>query len=210
MEAPALVLLAAGAGRRLGQVKALAVVREHGNRPRTPLACLLAAGADAFAGTPPLVVLGAEAARVARELPVGVESVVNPRWAAGRTGSVATAVRARAQRDLCLAPVDVPCVPAAVFRGLAAAWDEAGRPACGWLAPFVVLEGRPRHGHPIVVGRTLLAELEHFAPDRPLRALRALAKPLLALEVRHPEILDDLDTPDDLRRIREREDPSAS
>ena len=38
----------------------------------------------------------------------------------------------------------------------------------------------------------------------PLRNLRALADPLLEVSVDSPEILDDLDTPEDLARLRAR------
>jgi len=93
-----------------------------------------------------------------------------------------------------------PLVPAAVFEALARAWLEAGAPPRGWLAPLRAGRG----GHPIVVGRELAAHLESSSADRPLRELRALAAPLLSLEVDAPEVLDDLDTPADLRALRER------
>jgi CTP:molybdopterin cytidylyltransferase MocA len=55
-----------------------------------------------------------------------------------------------------------------------------------------------------VLGRELARELLAWPRERPLRALRALADPLLALEVEDEAILDDLDTPEDLARLRER------
>jgi CTP:molybdopterin cytidylyltransferase MocA len=58
------------------------------------------------------------------------------------------------------------------------------------------------------VGRSLAAELlEKTADsnaDTPLRALRARAMPVLFVEVDGMEVLDDLDGPDDLRRLRAR------
>lgn len=214
-----LVLLAAGASRRLGSPKALVelqppAVDAAGDAPQasadgresTPLARLLAA-ARPLADPRPLVVSGADheaIARAARRQDAELEVVHNPDWEAGRTGGVALAARLRPGRDLCLAPVDVPLVPAAVFEALDAAWSQAGAPAEGWLAPFVRRDGAPRFGHPVVLGRGLARRLERLSPAEPLRVLREHAAPLLAVEVASAAILDDLDTPLDLRRLRGR------
>lgn len=190
---PALVLLAAGASRRLGEPKALADIGG-----RNVLERLLAAGA-ACEG-PALVIAGAHADELAAALPPGVELLHNKNWSAGRTGGVLLAARARADRDLCLAPADVPLVPRAVFDGLLAAWAAAHSPARGWLAPRF----GDRHGHPVIVGRELIASWKDAAPQRPLRELRRAADPLLAWETSERAVLDDLDTPSDLRALRAR------
>jgi len=137
-------------------------------------------------------------------VPAGVEVCCNAEWSSGRTSSVRCAAELRAGRDLCLAPVDVPLVPAEVFAALGAEWLRRGRPERGWLAPCVVAGGARRFGHPVVLGRGLLAELKAFPPGRPLSELRASASPLLALEVATEAVLDDLDTPRDLARLRRR------
>lgn len=191
---PALIVLAAGASERLGQCKALASIT-----PRTPLELLLENGA-LFDDTPPLVVTGADHARIQRALPPGVAIAFNARWAAGRTGGVKLAQALRKGLDLCLAPVDVPLVPRAVFEALSQAWHAGGAPARGWLAPAC----ETRFGHPIIVGRELLEELADFAPEEPLKRLRARAAPLFSVAVDHPEVLEDLDTPADLERLRAR------
>ncbi len=197
---PALVVLAAGASRRLGTCKALV---DLGGR--TPLERLCTAGA-CFDELPPLVVAGAHRDAIARGLPPGVELVFHPGWAAGRSGSVACAARARPGRDLVLAPVDVPLVPAAVFEQLLEAWTALGCPPRGWLAPARTADGTRRFGHPVVVGRELFSELG--APDAPLRELRARADPLQFVEVSAEEVLDDLDRPPDLERLQRRLHPS--
>ncbi len=92
-----------------------------------------------------------------------------------------------------------------MFRALRAAWRDEGAPALGFLAPACTLAGaRPgrRFGHPIVLGRALAMELARFAPDQPLSELRARARPLLAVDVEDPSVLDDLDTMPDLERMR--------
>ena len=162
----------------------------------------------------PLVVSGAEhdaiAAAVAelrRTAGLRVEVVRNTAWRDGRSGSVRVAQEHRAGRDLCIAPVDVPLVPAAVFDALAGAWQRAGRPATGWLAPSTRPPGSTageRFGHPVVVGRELAATLKGLPPDASLRTLRARAAPLLSVAVASIAVLDDLDSPSDLEALRER------
>ncbi len=194
---PALVLLAAGASRRLGECKALVDLAGS-----TPLERLLTAGAACDDG-PALVLTGAAHDELRAALSAPVEVLRNAAWEEGRTGSVLAAHKARPGRDLCLAPVDVPLVPGRVFELLVAHWMAAGQPPRGWLAPCY----RGRHGHPVVLGRELLGDLEEALahdPELSLRDLRQTADPLLSLESEAPEILDDLDLPTDLARLRAR------
>ena len=199
---PVLVLLAAGESRRLGTCKALVALRKE--HPATPLDMLLAAGAD-FAARPPLCITGRHHAEIAAAAPAGIELLENHAWRDGRTGSVRYAARHLPGEDLCLAPVDVPTVPRRVFAALRAAWQAAGHPAQGWLAPRVGCGEAGRHGHPVVLGRALAARLlAEWPADRPLRELRALADPLLAVETDSDAVLCDLDGPGDLAVLRRR------
>lgn len=213
----ALVVLAAGESRRLGACKAL--VRLGPDERSTPLALLLGAGAPVTAA-PPLVVTGADDADIraaAHAGPEGIELAHNADWREGRAGSLRLAARLRPNQDLLVAPVDVPLVAPATFRALAERWVAAGRPARGWLAPRSSAAGAERtgrFGHPVVIGRALAAELCGWPAERSLRLLREQAAPLLVLEVDDPAVLDDLDTPADLARLRQRvaadsEDPSG-
>ena len=197
------MVLAAGASVRLGTCKALVRLG-----PGTPLELLLRSGA-AMDGATAVVIAGADHGAIETAAPAGVEVAFNPSWARGRTTAVKLAKRLRPQADLCLAPVDVPLVPREVFEALAQAWEAAGAPARGWLAPFVADdEGRRRFGHPVIAGRELLRELDGIDDAAPLRELRSRAEPVLAVEVSAREILDDLDTEEDLERLRERARPS--
>ena len=191
---PRLVILAAGASRRLGECKALVRFGE-----RTVLERLLAAG-HCFDSAPPIVVAGAHHAEIAGAAPEGVRLLNNTNWQAGRTGSLQLARQESPGEDLCIAPVDVPLVEASVFEALLARWRSAGAPPRGWLAPST--EGR--FGHPLVLGRELLEDLSGWPADRSLRLLRAEAQPLLSVEGSWPEVLDDLDSPADLARLRAR------
>jgi CTP:molybdopterin cytidylyltransferase MocA len=197
-QSPALVILAAGASERLGECKALVAIGAT-----TPLSSLLDAGAvfdarDGLDVAPPLVIAGAHFDAIRAAAPKSCEVVFNPDWELGRTSGVALASRLRPDRDLCLAPVDVPLVPRRVFEHLARAWDGALTPAEGWLAPRF----RDRFGHPIVAGRGLLRRLSELPAGAPLRSLRALARPMLSIAVDCERVLDDLDTPSDLARLR--------
>lgn len=202
------VILCAGASARLGEPKALARIGD-----RAALDWLLE---SALTIDPSALVVGGRHYQEIREAlraredggsspgPVLLE---NPRWKDGRTGSVACAARAAGGAALLVAPVDVPLVGPDVFRALAAEWNRIGAPDHGWLAPWTRDEataGR-RFGHPIVLGAALARDIaceEDIA--RPLSRFRAQAVPLMGLEVRDEAIHDDLDTPEDLARLRSR------
>ncbi|MDP6740401.1 MAG: NTP transferase domain-containing protein [Planctomycetota bacterium] len=202
--APALVILAAGASTRLGQHKALAELRGE-----PAIVHLLRAG-RALGDPAPLVITGADEGAIGRTLAALDEThppelVHNPDWSDGRGSGLMLAATLRAGRDVCVAPVDCPLVSPQVFEALAQAWAEADRPATGWLGPRL----GPRlgedpdapHGHPVLLGRNLLSNWDGRGS---LRNLRQGALPLLSVAVEDPAILDNLDRPEDLVRLRAR------
>lgn len=195
---PALVILAAGASRRLGRCKALVRWRNQ-----TTLERLLEAGAilDECA---PLIVTGADHELIAASSPPRAELARNARWELGRLESVRVAREARTGLALCLAPVDVPLVGAAVFAALLARWQALGAPPGGWLAPRSA-RGPVRFGHPVIVGAALLAQLDALPAEADLRSLRARASPLESTPCDDVRIFDDLDAPEDLARLLARE-----
>ncbi len=196
---PVLVILAAGAGRRLGQAKGAADLLGGSTLDLLQRSARAGAGPGARG----CVVTGAWAPLIRPRIAPGFREVHCATWEQGRTGSLAAAAQAFPGCDLCVAPIDVPCVPPEVFRTLWATWAEAGAPERGWLSPCWAPTGSaPRFGHPLVLGRGLAAELPGAHPDQPLRVWRARAEPLLRCWVDSPAILDDLDRPEDLRRLR--------
>ena len=206
----ALVVLAAGASLRLGEPKALV---DLGGA--SALARLLDAAQSLWLGDVPadlpVVVTGAHHDPIHRHLlhlgaagRTRARALYHPAWATGRTGGLALAQRQLLGRPLCVAPVDVPLVGGPVFAALAEEFLRAGCPARGWLAPAVRDGGRLRVGHPILLGAELAAELGGMGPDEPLRHLRDRAEPRWTLLVDDPAVLDDLDEPRDLERMRQR------
>lgn len=198
MSGPALVILAAGESVRLGTCKALV---DLGGA--SPLERLFVHG-SVLEAAPVLIVTGAHHQAIATMAPEGCELLHNPDWARGRTGSVLMAHRARPGLDVCLAPIDVPLVDWKLFEALQRAWEAGGSPGRGWLSPWVEVGQRRRHGHPVVIGRDLLEDLSECPPDMPLRNLRDRA--VLRMSIPHVgrEILDDLDTRQDLEVLRQR------
>ncbi len=196
---PRLVVLAAGASSRLGQPKAL--VSLPGG---TPLDRIL--GAWPHKGLPAVVVTGSHHAEISKAMlrdHPQQQIIHNPRWAQGRTGSLQEAIGQLPGQDILMAPVDCPRPPRRVFEALLDRWSAAGAPAMGWCAPFLfdADTGKKCYGHPILIGRGLLAKALQMGPDNPLRTLRRGAQPLLSTQVQDPQILEDLDTPEDLRLL---------
>ena len=200
MTHPTLIVLAAGASQRLQTPKALL---EFGGT--TAVELLLAAG-RCMDGDAPLVVAGAHALQIGARLPKHCELLVHEQWSLGRTSSIQAGLRARPGLDVCLAPVDAPLVCARTFLALVQSWEAAGAPENGWLGPYwLANEGAPReYGHPVILGRKLAAAFLKTGPEVALREFRQAAAVLLSTGVQDRAILDQLDRPQDLERMRKR------
>jgi CTP:molybdopterin cytidylyltransferase MocA len=182
------VLLAAGNGSRLGQPKALVELAGSTLADRG-VALLGDGGAD-----PVIVVTGA----VPVEIP-GVVSVHNPDWETGMGSSLATGLLALAHGDAeaaVIALADQPLVGAESVRRLIAAFRSGANVA------VAAYEGKPRN--PVLIAR------EHWPAVLELAAGDTGARPFLRA---HPELValiecgdtgrpDDVDTPEDLARVR--------
>ncbi|NKX54273.1 nicotine blue oxidoreductase [Arthrobacter mobilis] len=190
------VLLAAGAGTRLGRGPK-ALLPAGGIPLVQKMAAVLADGGC----TDVCVVLGAEAARVRQAADLsGCTVLENPDWAAGMGGSFRLGVNAApAGHAVLVALVDQPGVTAPLVRRLIAAHQPGRVTAAGYRAPG----GALRRGHPVL-----------FAPGPAAAAARqasgdAGARDFLAA---HPGLVDvvdcsdlsdggDIDTPADLFRL---------
>ena len=163
------LLLAAGAGRRMGMPKALVRDDDGGSWLQRSVRVLRDGGCDAVT-----VVLGASADEARTLLAPDVEIVVAEDWADGMGASLRAGLRALDDGDAVLVHlVDLPDVSAAVVaRVLAMTAADAATLA---RASY---EGRP--GHPVLLGR------DHWAPviesargDRGARDYLAIHDPLL-------------------------------
>lgn len=196
------LLLAAGAGRRLGgRPKALL---DAGGRPLVEdrAAVLLEAGC-----APVHVVIGAEADRVREHarLP-GCVLVDNPNWAGGMGSSLRAGLASLADtgaRATVVLLVDQPGIGAdAVARVVAAA-----PPGPGALATAVY---GGRRGHPVLLGADRWADVAASATGdrgarRYLREHEAEIVPVDCSDIARP---DDVDTPDDLPLLNRRPGPA--
>ena len=185
------ILLAAGEGSRLGRPKALVELGGQTLAERG-IALLRAGGAD-----PVLVVTGAAAVEID-----GARAVHNPDWRSGMGSSLAAGLRALDETDetgsgaAVIALADQPLVGAEAVRRLIAAYQAGASVAVAAYA------GKPRN--PVLIAR------EHWAAVTGLATGDTGARPFLRA---HPELVtlvecgdtgspDDVDTPEDLARVR--------
>jgi CTP:molybdopterin cytidylyltransferase MocA len=185
------LLLAAGAGRRMGAPKAL--LRDEQGEPflQRSVAALREGGCDDV-----LVVLGAEAEGAAALLDEGVAVLVAEDWAEGMGASfragLAAAVRTEASCAL-VSLVDLPDVGPAVVRRVV----EQGGSAPGVLAR-AAYDGEP--GHPVLIGRDHWSGVTETARgDRGARDYLAEHPPQL-VECGDLATGRDVDTPEHLRQ----------
>lgn len=194
-------VLAAGEGTRLGGPKALLAWPLLPQRWLVPLAV---AHLEALDGRVTVVVREAVAKALRRHAPLSFSAerrlvVSTAPDHLGPAGSIAAAVAGLSDEDLApgervmIVPVDTPPVSARVRRALVEAMDAPGARAA-----------RPVHGerggHPVIVEASLLARYRDPSPP-PLRdILRRLGPARIDVEVDDPQVVMDIDTPDDLAR----------
>ena len=141
------VVLAAGAGTRMGTPKAL--LRTASGVPWVAVACrlLLDAGCSRV-----VVVLGASAPEAALLVPADarVGCIVNPDWADGMASSLRAGLAASSGDAALVTVVDMPALPGAVVARVLARGHSTTSLA------RAVFAGRP--GHPVLIGSA------HWAP----------------------------------------------
>lgn len=190
------VILAAGAGSRMGAVKALLDLEGRTALERIARLELPGYRLDT------IVVVGhaAEAVR-AEAARLGLETVENHDWRAGQTGSLRRGLEAIGPRGrYLLHPVDLPLVARSSYEALARALDD--------LDPddqetILVPSHERRRGHPLIFGAGLRRLVLAAGPDRSLRDLVASSGfRIRHVEVDDPQIRRDLDHPEDLAAAR--------
>lgn len=191
------IVLAAGRSRRMGRPKAFLTLDGA-----TFLARAVAALRDGGCGRV-VVVAGPEEddtdAAVAREArALGADVAVNPAAESEQIDSLRVGLRTvdgdGTEAAVCL-PVDVPGAGAEAVAAVIAAFRRGGvtvaRAAHGG-----------RHGHPVLFARAVFPELlAADLPDGARGVVRAHAATRAEVEVGDARVLDDVDTPDDYRRL---------
>ncbi|HWO93984.1 MAG TPA: nucleotidyltransferase family protein [Dehalococcoidia bacterium] len=193
MSEPVAIVLAAGAGTRMGQPKAL-LPWGIGTLLGYQLRELAAAG---FAER--IVVAGAAAPPVADiTVKAGAALVVNTAWEEGRASSLRVGADAvRRDRDpILVLNVDQPR-PAPIHAGLLGAYRDEP-------APIIVPVFQGRRGHPIILSGALLDELRTVRDEE--RGLRAVVE-RHSSEVREIDLGDrlitiDINTPEEYEEAR--------
>ena len=179
------LVLAAGAGRRFGGTKQLALLDgrpllEHALRAVELL-------------SPRVVVLGhaADQVRVAVDLH-GAQPVFCAEWEEGQAASLRAGVAALGDVDAAVVALgDMPGVTPAAVAAVVGAWDGDAD------AVRATYEGRP--GHPILLARTLLDRAGELRGDVGFRPLLERAR-VLSAEAGHLGDARDVDTREELTR----------
>ena len=194
----AAIVLAAGASTRFEPSSTPKQLRTWQGRPLVAHTADIAwaAGLD-----PVIVVLGAEADRVAPALegrPVQV--LRNYRWAEGMSSSISVGLAALpAYIEAALfVPIDQPLITPQVLQALIARWEES---AADIIVPRTE-EGQ--RGTPVLFGQEFFPELAQLSGDVGGRALfEANADRMAHIDVSPPEILTDADTPETFERLQD-------
>jgi len=183
---------AAGSSRRMGEPKLLLPYRG-----RTVIEAVLEA-AEASRVERTLVVLGRRIGRVEGKIArFAVRLTRNPRPAEGMLSSVQRGFRAlpRSVRAAVVLLGDQPWVKASTIDRLVEAYLGGSR---GLVCPVHGGKG----GHPLLVDVRYREDVARLDPAEGLRGLLRLhPEDLLRLEVEEPDILEDLDGPEDLIKL---------
>lgn len=184
------LLLAAGAGRRMGGPKALVEISGEA-LVRRGIRLLAAGGCD-----PVVVVVGASADAV-RPLCDGAQVVDAPGWESGMGASLRAGLLALDTDACVVALVDQPLVTPVVVERLRAAHSGGAR------AAVATYGGRPRN--PVLLDRSTWAGVGAAAVgDEGARSwLRTHPELVVQVDCTDVGAPDDLDTPADLAALRE-------
>lgn len=195
MTAPFALVLAAGGSRRFGSQKALARFKGLTLLERAIDRARAAVG-ERFA-----VVLGADADELLRQIEIPSNHVVRcDDWTAGHSASLRFGIKKipEADQGALITLVDQPLISAEDLRRLIDAWQS--KPSTAAAAEFDDATGTSLIGAPCILPRTWFTAVESLSGDRGASAL--LRSSSHVLRVPMPSAAYDIDTPEDLARLR--------
>ena len=197
--APAAVVPAAGASRRMGRPKPLLAWGD-----RSVVGSVIEALRAGGCGEITLVVAPGDDELARWGEAAGLAVAENPRPERGMLSSVLAGVErlggagtlARRGVPLLVTPADLPALAASTVRRVLAALAEG--------AALAVPTHAGRRGHPLGISPPLLPELPALDPAIGLRQLLDRhAADVREVQVADPGAVEDVDTPDDYRRLRD-------
>jgi len=191
------IVLAAGASSRMGQAKAALPLGQTGETVVARVVRTLLEG-----GVPNMVVVaGAHIDAVRAAMPrheSRARVIEHLGWAQGQLSSLLAGLDAIDDPLLEAAVVtlvDVPLVRSATVADVIAAWRRT-------RAPIVRPAQGSRHGHPVIFDRSIFADLRSADPNIGAKAVFALHRERICnVEVQDAGAFDDIDTPEDYRKI---------
>lgn len=141
-----------------------------------------------------LVVLGSHREKISEQInKLPVKTCVNENFTDGMLSSVICGFRAlpeNAEAALVFLG-DQPQIPAEVTRLVLENWKQSDK---GIIIPVT----RGKRGHPVLIETKYKTEIERLEPDKGLRQLMEIFKnDVMEAECSKPEILRDIDTPED-------------
>ena len=144
-----------------------------------------------------LVVLGSHHLEIKNQIgKLPVKTCMNQNYAEGMLSSVICGFRALpAEADAALVFLgDQPQIPGEVTRLVIEAWQNSGK---GIIIPIT----NGRRGHPVLIETKYKSEIEKLNPEKGLRQLmEKFAEDVFEAECNLPEILRDIDTPEEYSR----------
>jgi molybdenum cofactor cytidylyltransferase len=191
------IILAAGESRRMGRPKALLPCPPSGDTFLTQAVRTLHTGGVEEVGVVGRRDDSALRLEVGRQKrPVAYLENLNP--ALGQLSSLLVGVayaEACGADGVMVLPVDIPSVKAATVQALREAFGRG-------TAPIVRAVHQGRHGHPVIFGRMVFAELRAADLSRGAReVLRRDPARVCEVALDDPGVLRDVDVPDDYRRL---------
>jgi CTP:molybdopterin cytidylyltransferase MocA len=187
---PAIVLAAGLSTRMGGEAKALLRIGAHDTFLTCIVSTFLRAGIDDV-----VVVLGHQADRVARTLAasdVKVRAIVNEAYASGQLSSVLAGLAVVDRPGVAatlVTLVDVPLVRSETVRSVVERYRTTH-------APIIRPTRGARHGHPVLVDRSLFDEIRRADPAEGLNAIvRAHATAIGDIAIDDAGAYRDVDTP---------------